>query len=379
MSAENTRKRWKTGACAWIVAGAAVLGSGGIDSWRIGEARADDSPGQPVRGDEHGGDDRGFMREKFRAGMQRQLEQLRQREEKLKLAMKMMDEGKPFQEIRAAMKDIGPLPEGGEWGGGGDKAAQRPVPPGDPLANMNKLDAPLPGSEMGGVGSGGPPGPLGGPAKRMPAERKREGEKEAHGEFDEQHKAFVSEFLEVSAPEVHERFKELSKRDPEEARRKFASMFPRVRFLYEMRQRDPAMFGMRLRDIRAMRMSIEAARAIAKFDADGGGADTPERAKLVERLRVSLNDQYGVRTEILAYEVDRLRKQHQDAAAMLENRAGEAERIVNEYAAIMVDRAKERMHRKGGPRGDADGPGGPEASGPDMPTSPGRVRKPRRE
>lgn len=126
---------------------------------------------------------------------------------------------------------------------------------------------------------------------------------------DEERRA-VEEFLASAAPGAHRLLMDLRERDPAEADRRVREALPRIRWLLDLRERQPELYRLRLSDIRLGREALEAARALARHDREQGeNARGPERQRLVRRLRSALESQYEVRGQILQAEVKHLEEE----------------------------------------------------------------------
>lgn len=313
------------------------------------------------------------LRAVMRQAAERQLQQLRERSQRLERALRLLDEGKSLAEVREAM----PRPPEGQ--GRPLRDGMRPaggtpdMPPGDepdgprdtPFEQalnrsggpIDQLDRPLPDGPQGQGGQG----PRGGrarpdgqengrPDRRNPqgpggAEGQRPGPPgQAAPELGEREQTFLDEFLRSSAPAALERFEELRRRDPEAARERFQQMFPRLRFLYDMREREPRMYELRLKDIRFSREALESARWIAHHEHDAD-VNIAERDTHMSDLRTALANQFSTRTEILAFELEKTRERTERMTRDIAERPSQSQAAVDKFAEALINRERERKNR----------------------------------
>jgi hypothetical protein len=136
----------------------------------------------------------------------------------------------------------------------------------------------------------------------------------------------------------------LRERNPEMADRKIQDAMPRMRWLIELREKDRALYDLRLRDIRSGREAFEAAREIAALERKGSQEDQASRQNELEgRLKRALEEQYDVRGQILAREIARM---EEELGKRAEGRAPTVERMTR----TLIDRAKDDL-KEGGRHG----------------------------
>lgn len=256
-------------------------------------------------------------------------------------AIKAIDDGRPLDDIVADYPaDL--RPGWGSWnGGGGEFRGGRPrgMPPA--MAPDDDLQ------ELGPVMPGGDPlesrsrNPRHGPP----------GESEARGPITDDERAAFDEFLASAAPGVHRMLGELRARDPERADRKLREGLPRIRWLLDLRKRDPVAYKLRLDDIRHGRVAFEAARALAAHDRDHADDQSPEasaeRERLSERVRTALREQYDVRGRLLEHEISRLDQDLTRRKAELAKRPGGREAAIGRTVDTLRERARDWLRSAG--------------------------------
>jgi hypothetical protein len=292
-----------------------------------------DRPGDSPHGRSRNGDARPQpdlndpeVRKKAREMFAKRLENRRREIEKLEQAMKMFDEGKSIEDLRSLFPDM-PHP--------GQRAEQW----------MRRWEEGGPGSQSDwGTGRSQPAEP---PHPLTAEERE-----------------VVREILAATAPKILDRIKELEKSKPADADQKLTETLLRSRSLLDLRNRDAAMYQLKLQEIRHGRQAGEAAWAIAELDAPGAAnppqaADSAsaERRQKVEALRAALLSQYNIRTQIMRRDADRMTK---DLAA----RDAQAADVVEKTIRDMIDREKRRRDKSSTEGDRHPGPGADHPSRP---------------
>lgn len=328
--------RWPAAAVALLLCGAPA-------------AHADEppasQPAQPAPTDDSGARDhaRGDrrpqaatdpeLRKKFREMLARRLESRRREIEKLDQALKLIDEGKSFDDLRALFPDV---PHPGQRGEGRDQWIRRWEEGGPGM----QPEGPTPNGASPGRGPTEPARPL-----------------------TNEERTSVREILSVTAPKTLDKLRELEKSKPEEAEKQYSETFRRSRYLLETRKKDQRMFELRLQELRHARRAGEEAQAIAEIDAPKSGPATApasggesDRAQHMSDLRKALRELYSVRTEIMQRDSQRMGTEAAERAAKQDEAV---EKSVNE----MIDRAK-RKGSRGGPGGDHRAPGDDVRPGP---------------
>lgn len=263
-------------------------------------------------------------------------------------ALKSMDEGvDPDRVLSEFPMELRPDARPGPGRAAGPRGARDDGrPEGDPVLNdPDRLGPASPGGdEMRpsgdrrlGPGAGGARGPV------------TDADREA---FDE--------FLGSAAPRLQGLMRQLRQSDPEKADRKVREAMVHMRGLLELREKDRAMYDLRLRDIRAGREAMEAARAVVRHDRDHPNhSDAEGRERLIGELRRSLENQYDVRGEILAREVSRMQSELARRQDDLSKRPAGEQAAIDHNVDSLLRRAAERWP---GPPG-----GGPDDAPPPPP------------
>lgn len=322
------------------------------------DAPAPETSTQPA--DARAREDDGAERSRIaREVLRRQLQRTKERVERMERALAMLERGDALADVRAQFPELsGPMRGGdgrGPRGGGPSNAAMAERRLEDRLESFDQLDRPLP-EDPGMARRGGPEREPGGP--RTEGDKKDgQAPTQAPSELGPEQQEFIDVFLNAASPQTLKNFTELRKRDPEAARRKFVQMFPRVRFLYELRTRDPEMFKLRLLDIRYAREALESARRIAEYEERAVVGAEVEGARAA--LRRSLEEQYRVRGEILKAEITRLRTRLDEANREIDRREAGKASVVETFERRLIEREKERRAR-----GDSEADDGEPRRGP---------------
>jgi predicted GIY-YIG superfamily endonuclease len=313
------------------------------------------------------------LRQVFRQDLQRRAERLRRDQEALQTALRMIEEGKSLDEIRAILPErpdranhLGPgrrgRPDGGMDGPSAGPGApdRRPGPDGpngrgpDGERRNDPLDA------LGGP-RGPEGGPDGGPRPDRPDHPDRLGDRnqrpreDRSGPISDADRTTIHDFLKSTAPRAAQALEQLEKTDAPAAERKYREILPRIRMFTDLRERDPEAYDFRLRDIKNGRESIEAARALARLEREGV-KDTDDRyTKERERLRLALEKQYDSRTDALKHELDRMRDRLRSSEQDLADRPAKRATTIEKVITLLVERERKAKDRPPRRHGEDDG------------------------
>lgn len=340
---------------AYISLAAALIALGGFGAaWSIaqpGDAPTDPPPPSPAHhaNGEPGQNAEGRrnrtpltreeLRARFRQFLDQRAGQLRREQEEIERAVRMFDEGKTVEDIRAAFPDRprgGGQRRGGGGGWGGDwlqRWEQGEDMPGDPPFDRG-ADRPDRGPR-----SGDPDGPRQGP----PAER------DPNQPITTEERETIRDFIRSTAPQMLAGLDELEKRDATMAEKKYRDMLRKTRMLLELRKRDKPMYDLRLADIKSGREAIEAARQIAQMDVNGIAADASERTAQAGVLHAAVEAQFVTRTAIKRHELARSRDRVENDEKELASRESRREQIVTDSMSKLVDYERRRLDGKGDP------------------------------
>lgn len=265
----------------------------------------------------------------LREMIERRLEFARRQMERMERALRMLDDGADPAEVEAEFPDIGRGPGGP---GGGASAGPGGMIDGEPF------DGP-PGQR--GQGRGPREGGPGGEGRREPPPDRP---------LTDEERAAVREFLRTAQPRLHEMFIELEKADPDEAARRMREMFPRFRPIIELRQNDPALFELRMRELRAGREAMEAARRLIEIERDAGAPEA-DRARAEEAFRGAVVAHLEARADIGRHDLNRQIEHARRELAELDRRASERESEVLRFMQRMIERERQRARDGGKPQG----------------------------
>ena len=255
----------------------------------------------------------------LRERLRQRREQLRRSQERVERALKMLEEGESSESLREEYPEFFRERQGG---GEPDGAApfDRPIPG----------DGEMPMSGPGRGGRGRDRGPMDRP-------------------MTDEDRAGVREFLKVAQPRLFEMLERLEKENPAEAQRKLAEAFPRVRPLMELRQTDPGLFELRMKDLRLGREAMEAARWLADHEDSPRDVSEADLAAKQKSLKAALGAQFDARTEIMRHELAMQTRRHEEAKNELERRAADRDQAVESIMARILERERERLRRGDGP------------------------------
>lgn len=259
----------------------------------------------------------------LRESIQRRIEMARRQQERLERAMSMLDGGASPDEMLAEFPELGRQRPGGP-GEGGDFG---------PLGMPPEYgDGPGPdGQGPRGPGRGQRDPGLGGGREPM-----------LDRPLTDDERAAVREFLRSAQPRLHSMFDELEKADPEEAGRKLREMFPRLRPLIEMRQRDPRQYEARLNELRSGREAMDSARRVVELERPGSGAAEADLAAARQALRAAVAAHIEARTEIRRLDLDRQIARAQTERQEMDSRSGERDSEIEAMVNRMIERERQR-------------------------------------
>ncbi|MEM7627052.1 MAG: hypothetical protein AAF333_15760 [Planctomycetota bacterium] len=128
-------------------------------------------------------------------------------------------------------------------------------------------------------------------------------------------------------PELAERMDTLYEENPEKLRRTIETRFPRVRFLVKLKERDPAMFDLRLSDIRLGRETLALARQVKKAHVDD---DKDKYKMLYAELEAKLAEHFDVKQQVRQAELDFFRQRVEQLEDELEDRDDDRDDLIEQ-------------------------------------------------
>lgn len=281
---------------------------------------------------------RPIAREALKKRLEKRLSEARDAQKKLEEAIKAMDGGASPEDLRKL------LPEQGALRGVLDENE----PPEGPFSR--------------GEGSSGRFGGHDGDGKG--------GERRA---MTEQDQPAIREVLQIAAPEMAKSIDELMKKDPEAARKRLAELFPRMRGLLEMRDREPRLYKLRLEDLTLARQSIPLAKELLAERQANTDPTTPESKAKLQQLRQLIDKQFENRLLGMGFEIESLQSRIEEKQRQLAKMKSEQPQTVDRIMESLIKRADKPGLEKelfgpgrggpGGPGSDRPGPGGPDGDG----------------
>lgn len=287
----------------------------------------------------------------LREALQRRLEQTRRHQERLERAIALLEGGAAQDEVLAEFPELGRQRPGGPGGMGGPGEGDF-GPPGVMPEHGDGGEGQGPrGPGRGGREPGpGRSGPGGGGGGREPM---------LDRPLTDDERAAVREFLRSAQPRLHAMFDELEKADPEEAGRKLREMFPRLRPLIELRQRDPKQYEARLNELRSGREAMDSARRVVELEQPGSGAAEGDLAAARQALRGAVAAHLEARTEIRRMDLDRQIARAQSERQEMDNRTSDRDSEIDEMVNRMIERERQRAREGELGHDDPEGRDGP--------------------
>ena len=213
-----------------------------------------------------------------------------------------------------------------------------------------------PGMRGGRLGDG-PDGERGGPqGEKGEKGERRDGQQRRLGPMTEEDRASVMGFMREHLPLIAERIEATRKTDPDMAEKMFGRVAPKVRDAMEVKERNPKLFELRTREIKAGVAVVDALREVrealvANDDAKKSGADAS--------LRKALEDQYDVRTSLRQHEIEDLKSRLERMQAEVNERASKKAAAIDELMNRTKTDATRGIDRDDTPLGAGGPPGKP--------------------
>ncbi|MEO0514322.1 MAG: hypothetical protein AAF086_03395 [Planctomycetota bacterium] len=128
-------------------------------------------------------------------------------------------------------------------------------------------------------------------------------------------------------PELTERLAKLRAEDPRQFKQTLERRFPRVRFLVELQKRDPAMFELRMADIRLDRQTD----LLAKQLREARDADDKDRYEdLRDAIEAKVTEHFDIRQSIRAMEIENLKLKLEELEERLDDRDDDRKDLIEQ-------------------------------------------------
>ncbi len=136
-------------------------------------------------------------------------------------------------------------------------------------------------------------------------------------------------------PELAERLAQLRADDPRQFKQTLERRFPRVRFLVELQKRDPAMFELRMADIRLDRQTDLLAQQLR----DAREADDKVRYKeLRDQIEAKVAEHFDIRQAIRAMEIEHLKLKLEELEERLDERDDDRKDLIEQRVEELAGR-----------------------------------------
>ncbi|MEE9405518.1 MAG: hypothetical protein V3V20_11545 [Algisphaera sp.] len=168
------------------------------------------------------------------------------------------------------------------------------------------------GPPQDGFGAGGPPrhgmGAQGDPPALTPQQIEQ-----------------ATALMEELNPEMAQRLAALRDGQPEKAREIMSQRFPRLRHMLTLKEKDPAMYDLRIRDIHLAQQTAKLARDLANPAED----QTPDMlSESQAALRAALSEHFEVRQMVRRAQMEHLRQRLVEMEAKLNTDAGQRDALI---------------------------------------------------
>lgn len=134
-------------------------------------------------------------------------------------------------------------------------------------------------------------------------------------------------------PELSERLEQLYAEDPEKFRKTIERRFSRVRFLVKLQERDPALFALRMDDIRLGRETMALVKQVKQAYRDD---DKAAYRKLYESLEEKLEAHFDVKQKLRQAELEALRQRVENLEEDLEDLEDERDDLIEQRMGELV-------------------------------------------
>jgi hypothetical protein len=153
----------------------------------------------------------------------------------------------------------------------------------------------------------------------------------------------LEDALEVVAayePDAAARLKNLIEENPEDAQRLIQRHFPAVRFLVQLKERDPEMYEMRMRDLKLNRESWRAAKALREAKAKDE-LSWERKRELEEQVESLVKEHFEVRQAIRERELQKLRDRIEELEEQLDKRSDDRRDLIEQRVEQLIESGDE--------------------------------------
>ncbi|MEM9418945.1 MAG: hypothetical protein AAGA25_07855 [Planctomycetota bacterium] len=181
-----------------------------------------------------------------------------------------------------------------------------------------------PGGDGEGFGprEGGPPMVEGDREGREGRDRDRRGPRMSDEDLEAAYEIVVRLY-----PKMAEKLEAQREEDPEKFKKTLERSFPRMRFLVQLQKRDPEMFELRIQDISL----DQQAKQLVKQLREARKADDKGRYKeLYEQLETKVAEQFDVRQQIRAMEIEALKQKLEELEQSLDDRDDDRKDLIEQ-------------------------------------------------
>ena len=134
-------------------------------------------------------------------------------------------------------------------------------------------------------------------------------------------------------PELTERMDTIYEKDPEELRRILQRRFPRIRFLVHLKDKNPALYELRIQDIRLGRESSALAKQVKQAHLDD---DKARYKTLYKELEDKLTQHFDVKQRLRQQEIEALRQRVEQLEDQLEQQDDDRKDIIEQRLGELV-------------------------------------------
>lgn len=168
--------------------------------------------------------------------------------------------------------------------------------------------------------------------------READGERGDPPPLDEAHREAALAVLADVYPRLAERLNEAQEANPRRAEWALRKMWPRLHRLVELRERDPAMYRLRVAD---QRHKVETLRLVHQLRRAQRRDEAPARPReLRAKLRDRVNEHFEVRQRMRRHELEQLAERIEQLRAELQRRQTNRDQLISRYIEALVNRER---------------------------------------
>ncbi len=146
------------------------------------------------------------------------------------------------------------------------------------------------------------------------------------------------ELLRELHPDLAERLEQLKDRNPQRVGAMIREHFPRLGEMLELRRRDPELFELRVKDIRANRKTLELAERYRQARRAG---DQAQSQSLRDELQAAIREHFEVRQAQRERELAMLEERLEELRQRIKERTAQREELIQKRISELSEKARD--------------------------------------